>query len=120
MTRRSRIELEAVISWVLRLGVLTSVAIVGCGVLLWIAAGQTGYAPGVYPTSLPMVSEGVLTFKPIAVIQAGLMVLILTPVLQVAASVAVFFKDRDKAFATLALIVLTLLLTGIFYGTGGH
>lgn len=115
-----RLDLETVISWTLRLGVLTSVTIVAAGVLLWVVTGATGYAPHEYPTSLPMIATGLRAMRPLAVVQAGLVVLILTPVLQVAASVALFNKERDRVFASLAMAVLTLLLIGVFYGTGGH
>ncbi len=120
MTQPAKLDLETVISWVLRLGVLSSMGIIGGGVVMWILAGQTGYAAHQYPTSLPQIWSGLVVWRPLAVVQAGLLVLILTPVIQVAASVAMFIKDRDRIFASLAMAVLTLLLLGIFYGAGGH
>lgn len=120
MSRIKPLELETVISGILRAGVLVSIGLVLLGVLMWVAAGHTGYPPEVYPTSLPQVFAGVLAAKPLAVVQAGLLVLILTPVLQVGASVAMFAQERDRVFAVLAACVLVLLVCGTFYGMGGR
>ena len=47
------------------------------------------------------------------VTRAGIIVLMATPVLRVAATALLFFKNGDRALAGLALIVLAVLLAGV-------
>lgn len=111
--------MEVVISRILQGGVLVSAAIIVLGVLLWAARGDAGYPPEGYPSSPAAVLAGALEARPAAVIQVGLLVLLLTPVVRVAASVAVFAVQRDRVFTLMTLVVLALLMLGLLAGGVG-
>lgn len=111
--------MEDVVSRVLQLGVVVSELLVLAGVFLWAITGRSGYPPGRFPTTLGGVGQGLAALRPAAVVQAGLLTLILTPVIRVAASVWVFHRDRDRAFVAITLLVLSLLLSGMLWGAVG-
>lgn len=111
--------LEVVISRILQGGVLVSAAIIVLGVVMWAVRGDAGYPPSGYPSSPAAVLAGALEARPAAVIQVGLLVLLLTPVVRVAASVAVFAVQRDRVFTLMTLVVLALLMLGLLAGGVG-
>jgi uncharacterized membrane protein len=53
-------------------------------------------------------------FQAVAIIQAGLLILLLTPVTRVALTLILFLRDRDRIFALITAIVLIVLLLGFF------
>jgi uncharacterized membrane protein len=54
-----------------------------------------------------------------AIVMAGLLLLIATPVLRVAISVLAFVYQRDRTFVVITSVVLALLLTSFALGRGG-
>jgi len=52
--------------------------------------------------------------RPIACAQAGLLVLIATPVVRVMASVVGFVLERDRLYAAITIVVLAILLVSLF------
>jgi uncharacterized membrane protein len=133
--------MEEVIGDVLRYGVLLSFAIILIGSVWLFVEGRTGYAGlrmtgssalgdllsyrrGIHrPLALPEtpgeVLAGVAQGKPYAVIALGLLVLIATPVLRVAASVVTFLLERDLLYAVITAYVLVVLVVSFFLGKGG-
>ena len=117
---------EAVISTVLRWGVLISAAIILCGIVLYVAqAGPRailfappGVPPGVDrdPTSLGDVLRDMVMLLPAAVTDLGLLILIVTPVLSVAVAAASFAAERDWTYAGFAAFVLAMLMVGFALG----
>jgi len=83
-------NLEAAIGRVLRLGVLTSSACLGAGLVITLASGSTG------------VAGGLLT--------AGLVVLLATPAARVVVSAITYARERDWLFVALTLTVLAELI----------
>lgn len=114
--RAGGLEMEVVISRILQLGVLAAAAIMGLGVLFWIGRGDTGYPAAEYPTRVGDVIAGAMAGRPAAIIQTGLLVLLLTPVFRVAASVAIFAAQGDRTFTLVTLAVLALLVVGFLLG----
>jgi uncharacterized membrane protein len=128
--------MELLISYVLRVGVLLSAAIILAGVLLFAVRQDTGYArvlphrlpellsfhqmsgPGYFPTSLAEVWRGALGGKPYGIICLGILLLIATPVLRVALSVIFFLAQGDWLYVGITLFVLAVLLVSIFAGIG--
>jgi len=68
------------------------------------------------PTSLGAVVVGALHGRPVAIIDLGLTLLILTPVLRVAISAAFFAVHGDRRYALISGTVLALLLLGFVLG----
>ncbi len=126
---------EEIISWILRVGVLTSALLIALGVVLLLVTGDTGYSSsslsitgleglvqynqnrsGEFPTTPGDVLAGVAQFKPYAFIALGLLLLIATPVLRVATSVVIFLLERDYAYVFITLIVLLILIVSFLLG----
>ncbi len=125
--------MNLVISRVLRAGVIASATVVGLGLALFLITGSTGYTalgtppPGVaeltrfgvtgaFPTSIGGALRGVIALKPFAFIQLGLLLLIVTPVIRVAASVVAFAAEKDRAYVIITLFVLVVLLVSFALG----
>jgi uncharacterized membrane protein len=53
------------------------------------------------------------------VVTVGLLVLVATPVLRVAASIGLFALQRDRAFVAVTSLVLALLVTSFVLGKAG-
>ena len=85
-------RLEHVIGTVLRVGVRTSTACLACGVAVYFLS------PGPFANVL---------------LQAGILILLATPLARVVVSVVQYVGDRDWTFTTLTLIVLVELLASV-------
>ena len=129
-------RMELVISDVLRVGVILSATVIVIGILAFAHKQNTGYAPvlphhlkdiltfhqsggpGFFPTSLAPVLKGALAGKPYAIIELGMLLLILTPIVRVALSVFFFLAERDSLYVGITLIVLAVLAFSLFSGIG--
>jgi uncharacterized membrane protein len=65
------------------------------------------------------VEAGILNFRGRAVVMAGLLLLILMPVVRVAVTIVVFAHQRDWTYMILTTIVLTLLIISFLMGKSG-
>jgi len=126
---------EEIISWILRLGVFASALLIAFGVAMLFATRDTGYAGSFndvaglvqyttsagsrFPTTPSQVLGGLAQFKPYAFIALGLLVLIATPVIRVAASVVIFLLERDYAYVLITFIVLLILVVSFLLGKTG-
>lgn len=106
------------IGWILQGGVLLSAAVVVFGILLLLLhPGELSPERMLaFPTTLNQVAAGLLVLRPQAVITLGLLLLIATPVIRVAASILVFAFERDHKFVIFTLTVLIILLGSLFFG----
>lgn len=110
---------RSVISAVLIAGVTTSAALILVGFLAALAVGWNGSLTGAAAgtaasTDFSGVLAGLGQLRPIALAQAGLLVLLATPVLRVATSVVGFALEGDRLYAAITLGVLAILLFSIF------
>ncbi len=124
--RRVR-QVELLISRLLRGGVLISLALVVTGTVITFAR-HPAYASNsaaldpligpeaTFPHSINAVLTGVAHFQGDAIVALGLLVLIATPVLRVAVSIATFAYQRDKTFVVVTSVVLSLLLFSFLLG----
>ncbi|HTC87292.1 MAG TPA: DUF1634 domain-containing protein [Bryobacteraceae bacterium] len=110
-------RLEAIISVLLRTGVITSAAVVLLGGACYLAKhGHEQSAYRVFHATAPTfrsVSGVIHAAGPSncqAVIQLGLLLLILTPVARVAFSLAGFALEHDRTYMVLTSIVLLILI----------
>ena len=111
---------ELVISGVLRGGVLLSVAVILAGVCYYYALRLLGRVPlATFPDTLAEVGAGLKAADPMAIVTAGLLVLLATPVLRVGVSIAAFAIEKDRTYVIITAIVLTILLFSIF-GIGAY
>jgi uncharacterized membrane protein len=123
-------KVELLISYLLRIGVVTSLTIVVAGVLLSFlhhadyvsspAELQRLTRPGAaFPHTLRDVANGVRQLRGQSVVMVGLLLLIATPVLRVAVSIFIFVYERDWAFVAITSAVLLLLLASFLLGKVG-
>jgi uncharacterized membrane protein len=121
---------EIVISRLLRAGVLISLSTVAAGLLLMfvhhpsylrsIIDLQRLTSPGAaFPHTLREVSSGLLAMRGQAVVVLGLLLLIATPIMRVAVSIAGFVLQRDRAFVVITSAVLAVLLVSFLLGKVG-
>lgn len=100
----SRIPL---VSWVLRIGVLTSAAFLIAGLIDAILAPDP--ATWISPARLIADLRGLRHLNTVSLVHTGLVILLLTPILRVIALVFQFARERDRAFVLMSLGVLFLL-----------
>ncbi|MDP4094864.1 MAG: DUF1634 domain-containing protein [Bacillota bacterium] len=111
-------DTEIFISKALRLGVIISAVVIGFGFILLLATGNSGYPSGTFPTSLSQVINGIASFKSYAIIAAGLLLLILTPVFRVGISIITFIKEKDSLYTIITIIVFSILIISFLLGKG--
>ncbi len=109
---------ELFISKFLKYGVITSGTVITLGFILFVATGTSGYDDGSFPLELHQIALGLISLKPYSIIQSGLILLILLPVMRVALSVVLFFRERDFLYVKITLLVLMILLVSFLIGKG--
>jgi uncharacterized membrane protein len=123
-------QVEWLISWLLRIGVMSSTALVVIGMLLifehhpqYLSSPADLSALTSTQTAYPHSVSGVLREaghghgEGIAML--GLLLLIATPVFRVAVSIVLFARERDRLFVAITTTVLVLLLLSFALGAAG-
>jgi uncharacterized membrane protein len=120
------VNIDPVIGTVLRWGVLLAAAVILTGVALYVI--QAGLRPIVFaprgvppgaesnPTSVRAVLDELGPRQPAAVTDLGLLLLIVTPVINVAIALAAFALERDWMYVGIAGFVLAMLIVGFAVG----
>jgi uncharacterized membrane protein len=121
---------EAAIGRVLKVGVTVSLLVIAAGTLRsFVQDGGYGTLAsdvprlagpaGAFPRTASWLLGGLKSLDGQAVIVAGLLLLIATPVMRVAVSIVVFGRERDRAYMAIASAVLILLLLSFALGDSG-
>jgi uncharacterized membrane protein len=110
---------RVLVSGVLIVGVITSAVLMAVGFAASLVVGWRGSLVGLPATTLSAsdfaaVGSGLRELRPIAIAQAGLLVLIATPVARVMTSVVAFVLERDRLYAAITVVVLAILLVSLF------
>lgn len=124
MTRRE-VDFNTVIGIVLRCGVIASFILICMGSILLFVEGQTGYYAlssagqliqknSGFLVGLVPLSQGIVSAKPYAIIELGLLILFATPIVRVFISVFLFMEERRYLFVLITITVLGLLLFSLF------
>lgn len=115
--RKGGIAVQDAAAWVLRVGVIVSVATMLAGVVISFVHGgmsvdrmqHTRFDPGV-----TVLWHGLTTLRGVAVVQLGIYLLVLTPILRVCTSMVLFlFEEHDYLYALVTGLVLLLTLAGL-------
>jgi uncharacterized membrane protein len=101
------------VSLVLRAGMVLSMSILLLGVVLYILS--PGGSPEV-DLSPGEIVNGIMRGDPIAVIDLGIVLLILTPFTRVLTTLIIFIVDRQPRFVLASLLVLGIILAAIAMG----
>ncbi len=110
------LDTELFISYSLRFGVYLSAFVMALGLILLFVRGSSGYPVDVFPTSIAALWSGIVLFKAAAIITLGLVILIVTPVFRVAASVLLFLVEKDHLYTMITLFVLAILIISFLIG----
>ena len=110
---------RAVVSTVLIVGVTTSAILIAAGFVGSLLVGWEGSLAGAgmgsaRATDFGALVSNLLAVRPIALAQAGLVVLLLTPVARVAASIVAFWLEEDRLYVAITTVVLAILLLSLF------
>jgi uncharacterized membrane protein len=120
-------QVEIFISVLLRVGVLVSLTVIVAGTIFTFIHHRdylssrtampdvTGDAAR-FPHTVGEVIDGVHHLQGRAIVLLGLLMLIATPVMRVAASIFAFVYEHDYIYVTITAIVLTLLLLSFVLG----
>jgi len=121
------VRIERVLSAVLRYGVLVATFVILCGVAAFVAEGglraillaPRGIPAGADadPRSLRVVLDDLITRRPAAITDFGLLLLIAIPVLNVIAAAITFAVERDWMYVRIATVVLAILIVGFVLGS---
>ncbi|MFD3259903.1 DUF1634 domain-containing protein [Paenibacillus lentus] len=109
-------EVEIAISKMLRIGIVLAGLVIVTGLVLFLVTGDSGYPGDTFPTSLPDIFQGLIQLKSVAIIEVGLILLILTPVFRVFVSMFAFIHEKDYRFVLISIFVLIIL--GISFALG--
>lgn len=110
---------RALVSGVLIVGVTISGVLIALGFAGSLFVGWQGSLVGAASGTAAVTDFGgivanVAALRPVGIAQLGLLVLLATPVVRVAASVAAFALEGDRLYAGVTLMVLVILLTSLF------
>jgi len=115
-------QIDQVIGRVLQVGVLAAAIVTVIAGVAYLRQHGTEIADyrnfrGVPATlsSLSGILRGVAAGQPAAMVQVGLVLLILTPIARVALTLGAFLMQRDRLYVLLTSIVLAVLVYGLFW-----
>lgn len=112
-------QVEMLIGQILRVGVVISAIVIILGLVLLLMTQDSGYSSNQFPTTFQAIFQGIVTFKPYAVIMLGIFLLILTPVLRVVVSIYAFAKEADHLYVGITILVLVILIISMVIGYFG-
>ncbi|MHB1868714.1 MAG: DUF1634 domain-containing protein [Nitrososphaerales archaeon] len=121
----SKVDFNAVIANVLRYGVTSSSLLIAIGLLMILLGDRSHNFPtllsellkinyGRPSLELSKLVVGVVSLNSISIIQLGLLVLLSTPIVRVAASIILFAAQGDAVYVYVTVFVLAVLLFSIF------
>jgi uncharacterized membrane protein len=119
-------DMQAVIGWVLRIGVIVSISIVFIGGVIYLTRHGHEIAddrkfvgvPGFVHTATG-IFNGIFTFRGRAIIQFGIILLIATPIIRVIFSAIGFVLERDYMYLGISLLVLLIIFASMLSGHAG-
>jgi uncharacterized membrane protein len=117
-------RLETIIGELLRAGVLLAAATVFAGGILYLVGHRadpanyhTFVAGAANTRSVSGIVQSAAHGQSEAIIQVGLLLLILTPIARVGTAIVGFLLERDRMYAVVSLIVLVILLFSLMHAS---
>jgi uncharacterized membrane protein len=122
--------IETAISTILRAGVAISITIIAIGLVITFvhhrdyfssrpALGTLIDARANYTASVSAVIQGAREGRGQSIVMIGILVLIATPVVRVATSIALFAAEHDGVYVAITSVVLLLLILSFVIGAAG-
>ena len=110
---------RTLVSGILIVGVTLAATLMVLGFAASLLVGWEGSLTGAAPgtsglADFSAMGSSLVALRPVGIAQLGLVVLLATPVLRVAASSLAFALEGDRLYAALTLTVLGILLVSLF------
>jgi uncharacterized membrane protein len=121
-TRFKDADMQAIIGWVLRIGVIVSVSVVIFGGIIYLyrhgseAPNHKNFIAQPSFVQLNGIIQGIIDFHGRSIIQAGIILLIATPILRIVFSTISFALERDRLYVTISLLVLLIIFLSSISG----
>jgi len=121
-TRFKDADMQAVIGWVLRIGVIASVSIVIIGGMVYLyrhgseAPNHQKFIQQPNFVKLGGILQGIIDFHGRSIIQAGIVLLIATPILRIIFSTVSFALEKDRLYVVISLLVLLIIILSSISG----
>jgi uncharacterized membrane protein len=118
-------DMQAVIGWVLRIGVIVSISIVFYGGVLYIYRHGNEVASHTKFVALPTfvqlggIFKGIMDYHGRSIIQFGIILLIATPILRIIFSAIGFALEKDRLYVCISLLVLLIIFISMLNGHMG-
>jgi len=117
-------EIEKLIGYLLRYGVITASLIVFVGGIIYLHQYQHSSIPAYHTfvgeragfTTISQIMNGVGSFNAKGIIQLGVLVLIATPILRIFFSLIGFILEKDRLYILITFVVLSVMMFSIFGG----
>jgi len=126
MTKFKDTDMQVIIGWVLRLGVFISMLVVFLGGVIYLYRHGHEVADHYVFKGVPLflqsgsgIVNGILNFRGQAIIQAGIILLIATPVIRVICSAVGFALEKDHLYIGITLLVLAIIFFSMLSGHAG-
>ncbi|MCL4447712.1 MAG: DUF1634 domain-containing protein [Thermoplasmatales archaeon] len=116
------------LSFYLIWSVLISLSVIVIGVVEYLTIGSTGYvsvpldiliksgggSTVVFPHYLGTIIFGVVKLKSFAIIQLGILLLLLSPIGRIFLQILIYVKEKDRPFIAIATVVFVILLISLY------
>jgi len=119
-------DMQSVIGWVLRLGVIVSMCIVFFGGVIYlyrhgheVVDHHTFKGVPAFIQTFHGIFTNAFTLHGQAIIQMGIALLIATPILRVIFSTIGFALEKDKLYVFVSLLVLAIIFASMLSGHAG-
>ena len=117
-------DVEKTVGKLLRIGVITASLVVLLGGILFLTQNGGSARPDYHVfkgeqnsyITFDGIFLGLFTFKPMAIIQFGVLLLIITPIMRIVFSLFAFILEKDRLYIVITLIVLAIILVSTFGG----
>lgn len=111
------ISVQDASAWILRVGVIASVLVMLVGLAISFVRHHVSVEhmqQATFDASLPHLWQGLHDLRGQAIIELGIYMLVLTPILRVVASMAIFLvEEHDWLYTAVTFVVLVLTLAGL-------
>jgi len=119
-------DMQTVIGWVLRIGVIVSISVVFVGGIIFlyrhgheVANHKQFKGIAAFIRTPAGILNGIITIRGQAIIQFGIILLIATPVLRVIFSAIGFVLEKDYLYIGISVLVLCIIFASMLNGHAG-
>ncbi|WP_461451050.1 DUF1634 domain-containing protein [Mucilaginibacter sp.] len=115
-------DMQVIIGWVLRIGVIVSISVVFFGGFIYLYRHGESVPNYTKFTGVPDfvqlngIIPGILNFRGRSIIQAGIILLIATPIVRIVFSAISFILEKDYLYIGISLLVLLIIILSSISG----